>query len=171
MWHPARVASPAHLRPGALVRRVLNPIVLGAGGTGLAVRGRRSGRVRVVPVNVLEHGGERYLVSPRGRTEWVRNLRAAGEGELRRRGRRERFRAEEVPVEERPELIAAYRARWDRQAALEGRDALLEQRPELIAAYRARWDRQVGRLFDRLPDPADHPVFRVRPAEPGSGPR
>ena len=144
MWHPApRGVSrpPAPRRP---VRRVLNPIVLGAGRTGLAVRGRRSGRVRVVPVNVLEHGGERYLVSPRGRTEWVRNLRAAGEGELRRRGRRERFRAEEVPVEERPELIAA---------------------------YRARWDRQVGRLFDRLPDPADHPVFRVRPAEPGSGPR
>ncbi len=46
----------------------------------LTVRGRHSGEPRTVPVAVLEHEGDRYLIAPRGRTHWVRNLRAAGEG-------------------------------------------------------------------------------------------
>jgi deazaflavin-dependent oxidoreductase (nitroreductase family) len=100
----------------------------------LAVRGRRSGEWRTVPVHVLELGGERYLVAPRGDTHWARNLRASGAGELRRRGRVERFRATEVPD---------------------------EQRRPLIDAYLARWGREVKAIFEQLPDPADHPVFRL----------
>jgi deazaflavin-dependent oxidoreductase (nitroreductase family) len=71
----------------------------------LAVRGRTSGEWRTVPVNVLELDGQRYLVAPRGDTQWVRNLRATGRGELRWRGRIEPFRATEIPDNEKPRLI------------------------------------------------------------------
>jgi deazaflavin-dependent oxidoreductase (nitroreductase family) len=101
----------------------------------LAVRGRKSGQWRTVSVNVLEVDGTRYLLAPRGETEWVRNLRASGEGELRHRGRVERFRATEVPVPERAALMQAY----------------LE-----------RWRSEVRREFEALPDPADHPTFRLQ---------
>jgi deazaflavin-dependent oxidoreductase (nitroreductase family) len=82
-----------------LVRYVLNPQVtfttwLGVGpGTSrvLAVKGRKSGKWRTVPLNMLTHDGHRYLVSPRGETQWVRNLRSAGDGELRRGMRAESF--------------------------------------------------------------------------------
>ncbi len=80
----------------------------------LEVKGRRSGRVRSNPVTWVEHDGERYLVSPRGEAEWVRNVRAAGgEAEIRRRGR-ERVRLEEVPAEERAPIIQAYLAKTAR---------------------------------------------------------
>jgi len=49
----------------------------------LAVRGRKSGEWRTTPVNPLTIGGQRYLISPRGNTQWVRNMRVAGGGELR----------------------------------------------------------------------------------------
>jgi deazaflavin-dependent oxidoreductase (nitroreductase family) len=71
------------------------------------VRGRKSGEPRSVAVNVLEHEGERYLVAPRGETEWVRNVRAAGEGVIRR-GKKERVKLEELPVGERAPIIKAY---------------------------------------------------------------
>jgi deazaflavin-dependent oxidoreductase (nitroreductase family) len=120
---------------GFFLGRVVNPLIMRLGLLPtLAVRGRRSGRWRTVPVHVLELDGVRYLVAPRGDTHWARNLRASGEGELRRRGRTERFRAIEVAVDERPPLIAAY----------------LE-----------RWGREVKAVFEQLPDPADHPVFRL----------
>ena len=97
-----------YLKPGWLVARVANPLLMRLGLVPtLAVRGRKSGRWRSVPVNVLEVGGRRYLVAPRGETEWVRNLRAAGEGELRGRGGVERFRATEVPDDQKPPLIEA----------------------------------------------------------------
>ncbi len=51
-----------------------------AGSRVLLVRGRKSGEIRSTPVNLLKVGGQRYLVAPRGQTQWVRNLRAAGEG-------------------------------------------------------------------------------------------
>ncbi len=74
----------------------------------LEVKGRRSGRVRSNPVTWVEHDGERYLVSPRGESEWVRNVRAAGgDAEIRHRGR-QRVRLEEVPAEERAPIIKAY---------------------------------------------------------------
>ena len=63
----------------------------------LAVRGRVSGEWRAVPVNVVEIEGQRHLVVPRGETQWVRNPRAAGRGELRWRSRAEAFRAIELP--------------------------------------------------------------------------
>jgi deazaflavin-dependent oxidoreductase (nitroreductase family) len=128
----------AYVPHGFLLSRVVNPVIMRLGLLPtLAVRGRRSGEWRTVPVHVLELDGDRYLVAPRGDTHWARNLRASGTGELRRRGRRERFRAVEVPP---------------------------EQRRPLIDAYLSRWGREVKAIFEQLPDPQDHPVFRLLPA-------
>jgi deazaflavin-dependent oxidoreductase (nitroreductase family) len=84
----------------------------------LRVRGRRSGEWRETPVNLLTHDGHRYLVAPRGNTQWVRNLRAAGEGELRLGRRTEPFRATEVPDEDKPELLRAYLERWKAESGV-----------------------------------------------------
>jgi deazaflavin-dependent oxidoreductase (nitroreductase family) len=78
----------------------------------LAVRGRVSGEWRTTPVNPLVIGGERYLVAPRGHTQWVRNLRAAGGGELRVGRRAERFTATEVADADKPAVLRAYLRKW-----------------------------------------------------------
>ncbi|MBQ1048209.1 nitroreductase family deazaflavin-dependent oxidoreductase [Micromonospora sp. C51] len=132
--------SPAYQRPGWLIVRVVNPLMrrLGAAST-LQVPRRVSGRPQRVPVNILELDGERYLVSVRGRTEWVRNVRAADDCTIERRGQPARYRAVEVSGEHRAAVLAAYRDRWGRG--------------------------QVRRLLDELPDPADHPTFRLDPPE------
>ena len=78
----------------------------------LAVRGRKSGEWRTVPVNLLEHEGVHYLVAPRGETQWVRNLRATGSGELRVGRRCEPFRAMELSDEQKPPVLRAYLRQW-----------------------------------------------------------
>ncbi|MEU4115199.1 nitroreductase family deazaflavin-dependent oxidoreductase [Kitasatospora sp. NPDC028055] len=78
----------------------------------LAVRGRKSGEWRTTPVNLLTHDGVQYLVAPRGHTQWVRNLRAAGTGELRVGRRTETFHATELPDADKPEVLRAYLRRW-----------------------------------------------------------
>ncbi|WP_162830123.1 nitroreductase family deazaflavin-dependent oxidoreductase [Amycolatopsis palatopharyngis] len=78
----------------------------------LAVRGRKSGHWRTNPVNLMTFEGERYLVAPRGHTQWVRNLRVAGGGELRLGKRAEAFTAIELDDEAKPELLRAYLKRW-----------------------------------------------------------
>jgi hypothetical protein len=91
MTNSATPNSARYLKPDAMTRRVANPLVsglvkIGIGVRGariLQVRGRTSGKVRSVPVNPLPLSGERYLVSPRGETQWVRNIRAANSAELR----------------------------------------------------------------------------------------
>jgi deazaflavin-dependent oxidoreductase (nitroreductase family) len=78
----------------------------------LSVRGRKTGEWRSTPVNPLSYEGKRYLVSPRGHTQWVRNMRAAGGGELRVGPRVERFTATELPDDAKPALLRAYLRRW-----------------------------------------------------------
>ena len=78
----------------------------------LAVRGRTSGEWRTNPVNPLAYQGSRYLVAPRGHTQWVRNLRAAGGGELRVGRRVEAFTATELADEQKPEILREYLRRW-----------------------------------------------------------
>jgi deazaflavin-dependent oxidoreductase (nitroreductase family) len=102
----------------------------------LSVPGRTSGQWRTTPVVVLDHDGERYLVAPGGHTEWARNLRAAGRGRLVRGQHVEEFTAEEIPPQDRPRVLAAYLDRYGRM-------------PTVKAGFRA------------LPDPADHPTFRL----------
>jgi len=107
---------------------------------GRHVTGRRIGLVRMRRERhgLCEAAGVYRLVSPHGEADWVRNLRAAGEGELQRRRTRERFAAREVAVAGRAAVIAAYRA---------------------VAG------RTVEPCFRDLPDPADHPVFVVEREE------
>jgi deazaflavin-dependent oxidoreductase (nitroreductase family) len=78
----------------------------------LRVRGRTSGEWRSIPVNLLTFEGQTYLVAPRGHTQWVRNLRAAGTGELVLGRRVQAFHAVEVPDEEKPPMLRAYLRRW-----------------------------------------------------------
>ncbi len=78
----------------------------------LRVRGRRSGRWRETPVNVLTHEGVRYLVAPRGETHWVRNIRVSGAGELRLGIRRESIRVRELADGEKSAVLRAYLRLW-----------------------------------------------------------
>lgn len=141
-------------KPGWFTRHIFNRIVAALTRTGLsvygsrvlAVRGRKSGEWRATPVNLLEYEGTRYLVAPRGTTQWVRNLRVAGEGELRLGRRVERFKATEIPDEEKLPILRAYLKKW-------------------------KWE--VGIFFGGVgPDSPDeelrriapeHPVFRIEP--------
>jgi len=108
------------VQPGWFTRHVLNPLVgaltrLGIsvwGSRELRVRGRRSGEWRAVPVNLLSFDGQRYLVAPRGHTQWVRNLRVAGQGELRVGRRVESFSATELGDDEKVDVLRAYLKRW-----------------------------------------------------------
>jgi deazaflavin-dependent oxidoreductase (nitroreductase family) len=78
----------------------------------LAVRGRKSGEWRTNPVNLLTVDGERYLVAPRGQTQWVRNLRAAGAGELRLGRKVETFVPTELADADKVPVLRAYLKRW-----------------------------------------------------------
>jgi deazaflavin-dependent oxidoreductase (nitroreductase family) len=78
----------------------------------LEVRGRKTGRTYATPVNVLEHEGRRYLVAPRGYTQWVRNAEASGEATLVRGGKRERVKLRAVPHEAKVELLKIYLDRF-----------------------------------------------------------
>jgi deazaflavin-dependent oxidoreductase (nitroreductase family) len=79
----------------------------------LYVRGRTSGEWRTTPVNPLTLDGTRYLVAPRGTTQWVRNLRATGyAGELHVGRRIEPFRATDVADDDKPAILRAYLRHW-----------------------------------------------------------
>jgi deazaflavin-dependent oxidoreductase (nitroreductase family) len=113
-------AATNYRAPSWFDRAVMNPLIVGLTRLGvsvwgsriLEVRGRRSGEPRRVPVNPLPLGGSRYLVAPRGETQWVRNLRAAGEADLLLGRRRERFTAVELEDAEKEPVLRAYLARW-----------------------------------------------------------
>ena len=106
----------------------------------LAVRGRKSGEWRSTPVNLLSYEGKQYLVSPRGQTQWVRNMRVAGGGELRVGRRVETFSAQELP---------------------DG------QKPALLREYLRRWKFEVGMFFDGVgPDASDAKLLEIAPGYP-----
>jgi deazaflavin-dependent oxidoreductase (nitroreductase family) len=142
-------------RPGWFTAHVFNRVVAGLARLGvsmfgarvLEVRGRSSGALRRTPVNLLTYAGERYLVAPRGETQWARNLRVSGEGRLLVGRRSESFTAVELGDEEKPPVLRA---------------------------YLKRWKFEVGVFFDGVgPDSSEdelrgaapkHPVFRVGPS-------
>jgi deazaflavin-dependent oxidoreductase (nitroreductase family) len=85
----------------------------------LYVRGRATGELRSTPVNLMPYRGDRYLVAPRGNTQWVRNVRAAhGEAELRVGRRAEPIRAIEIGDDDKPALLRAYLKRWAFEAGI-----------------------------------------------------
>lgn len=83
-----------------------------AGSRVLGVRGRSSGEWRELPVNPLRVGGHRYLVSPRGHSQWVRNMRVAGGGRLRKGRSIEEFTATEIADADKPPILRAYLKAW-----------------------------------------------------------
>lgn len=145
-------------RPGWFTKHVFNPLVAGmtrlgvslAGSNVLEVPGRKTGEPRRTPVNPLTLGGHRYLVAPRGNTQWVRNLRASGSGRLLRGRRSEEFTAAEVPDGEKPPILRDYLRRWKWEVGVffEGVDA---NSPEA----------------DLVRIAPNHPIFKIRTAETG----
>ena len=144
--------SPRYVEPGWFTRTVFNPFIAWLTRTGfsvwgsreLRVRGRTSGEWRTTPVNLLSLEGERYLVAPRGETQWVKNLRAAGEGELRVGHHAEAFRAVEVDDDAKVEILRAYLKRWRLEVGVFF-DGVRATSP----------DAELRRIAP------DHPVFRV----------
>ena len=121
-----------YIRPDGFGDRALNGIVRGltrlgisvVGSRVLEIRGRTSGQWRAVPVNPLPLDGERFLVAPRGQTQWVRNLRVAGGGRLRKGRRVEEFTASEL-LDDASKLA-------------------------ILRAYLVKWGFEVGKFFDDL---------------------
>jgi deazaflavin-dependent oxidoreductase (nitroreductase family) len=130
---PPDSAAPRYRAPGWFTRNVFNRGVAGLTKAGvsvlgsrvLEVRGRTSGEPRRTPVNLLTLDGVDYLVSPRGETQWVRNVRAGGELDLLVGRRREHRRATEVADAEKVPLLRAYLKRWKFEVGVffEGVDA------------------------------------------------
>jgi deazaflavin-dependent oxidoreductase (nitroreductase family) len=138
-------ATTRNIEPGradrvfnAVVQRLTRMGISLMGSRVLAVRGRTSGQWRTVPVNLLTFQGERYLVAPRGHTQWVRNIRAAGGGELRL-GRR----VEVIAVEELADA----------------------DKPPVLREYLRKWAWEVGRFFDGVDK--DSPEAALRDIAPG----
>lgn len=106
----------------------------------LEVRGRKSGEPRRNPVNLLTHAGQRYLVAPRGITQWVRNVRAAGEATLIVGRRREQVELTELDDAAKPPILRAYLKRW-------------------------KWE--VGQFFEGVgPDAPEEELLRIAPGYP-----
>jgi deazaflavin-dependent oxidoreductase (nitroreductase family) len=105
----------------------------------LSVRGRKSGEWRSTPVNPLPFEGGQYLVAPRGNTQWVRNMRAAGGGELRLGRHVETFTATELPDDQKPPLLREYLRRWKFEVGMffegVGPDAPDEKLREIAPGY------------------------------------
>jgi deazaflavin-dependent oxidoreductase (nitroreductase family) len=135
-------------RPGWFTKNVFNRIVAAlttmgvsvAGSRVLEVPGRKSGEPRRTPVNLLTLDGRRYLVAPRGHTQWVRNLRVSGSGRLLVGRRAEPFDAIEIEDAEKPPILRAYLERW-------------------------KWE--VGAFFGGVgPDADDGEMLRIAPDHP-----
>jgi hypothetical protein len=105
---PNRVAQAAN----SVIRWLAEMGISIAGTRALRVRGRKSGKQRAVVINLLTVDGVDYLVSPRGNTQWARNVRAAGVVETGPRWRRRRTATSEVGDAAKPELLKRYLDRW-----------------------------------------------------------
>jgi deazaflavin-dependent oxidoreductase (nitroreductase family) len=111
---------PSYKQPDWFTQHVFNPLVAALTRSGvsllgsrvLRIRGRKSGVWRETPVNLLKLDGHEYLVAARGETQWVRNLRASGQGELRVGRRTQPFSAEEIRDDEKSAVLRAYLKRW-----------------------------------------------------------
>jgi hypothetical protein len=113
----------------------------------LRVRGRTSGEWHSHPVNLLTYDGKQYLVAPRGLTQWVRNIRVSGGGELALGNKVMPFKAVEVSDAEKMPILRAYLKRWKMEVGVffQGVDA---DSPE----------EELKRIAP------DHPVFRIEPS-------
>jgi deazaflavin-dependent oxidoreductase (nitroreductase family) len=149
---PAPAADARYLEPGFLTKHVFNRLVrrltrMGLsirGSRELRVRGRKTGEWRSTPVNLLTVEGVDYLVAPRGTTQWVRNVRAAGGGELRLGRKVTPFVIHEVADADKADVLRPYLELWKAETGVffDGLDANASDEEFLDAAPK-------------------HPVFRI----------
>jgi deazaflavin-dependent oxidoreductase (nitroreductase family) len=149
------VADQRYLAPGWATRHLTNPVMALLSRAGISVRGSRvlhvqgrsSGAWQTVPVNPLTIDGRQYLVAPRGQTQWVRNLRAAGTGRLQLGRRTTSFNATEVLDD--------------------------DIKAPLLQSYLCIWRSEVGTFFSGIDTDsldairavaAGYPVFQLHPA-------
>ncbi|WP_319437245.1 nitroreductase/quinone reductase family protein [Mycobacterium sp. RTGN5] len=129
----------AYLKPPWFTAKVFNKIAMATGVSGsqtLTVTARTTGQEQKIPVITVDVNGIRYLVSTRGESQWVKNVRANPVVILETKVGAARFTAAEVPAPDRPPVLQA---------------------------YRIKAGKTVDGYFAKLPDPADHPVFRLEP--------
>ncbi|MCX2933219.1 nitroreductase/quinone reductase family protein [Mycobacterium sp. CVI_P3] len=130
----------AYLKPPWFTVKVFNKIAMATGLSGtetLTVTARTTGHEQKIPVITVEVDGTRYLVSTRGESQWVKNVRANPAVGVATKSGSARFTAAELPVAERAPVLQA---------------------------YRVKAGKTVDGYFAKLPDPADHPVFSLTPA-------
>ncbi|MDT0490072.1 nitroreductase/quinone reductase family protein [Streptomyces griseus] len=142
-------ASSAANRLNKVVGRLARHGVSLLGSAEMSVRGRKSGQMQRIPVNPHTYEGAEYLVSARGHSQWVRNMRVAGGGELRVGRRTRAFSAVEIADD--------------------------EQKARILRTYLERWGWEVNQYFrgvtakstdaEILAACPDHPVFRITTAE------
>src|ERR1700694_1594658 len=139
-------------RPDWFTKNVFNRVValftrLGISVWGsriLRVRGRKSGEWRSNPVNLLTFEGKHYLVSPRGHTQWVRNIRVTGGGELVLGSKVQAFTAVEIPDAEKAPIVRAYLKRFSFEVGMFFKGVKADSP-----------DEDLSRIAP------DHPVFRL----------
>ncbi|HZU50059.1 MAG TPA: nitroreductase/quinone reductase family protein [Mycobacterium sp.] len=127
----------AYLKPPWFTVKIFNRIAMATGISNsetLTVTKRGSGEPQNIPVVTVEVGGTRYLVSTRGESQWVKNVRANPNITVSNKSGTTKYIAAETPVSDRQPILAAYQKKAGK--AVEG-------------------------YFRKLPDPADHPVFAL----------
>ena len=141
-----------YLKPDWFNKNIFNPAValmtrIGISVWGsriLRVRGRKSGEWRSNPVNLLTFEGKQYLVSPRGHTQWVRNIRVTGGGELVLGSKVQAFTAVEIPDDEKAPIVRAYLKRFSFEVGMFFKGVKADSP-----------DEDLSRIAP------DHPVFRL----------
>ena len=141
-----------YLKPDWFNKNVFNPTVALMTRVGISVwasrilrvRGRRSGEWRSNPVNLLTFEGKQYLVSPRGHTQWVRNIRVTGGGELVLGSKVQAFTAVEIPDDEKAPIVRAYLKRFSFEVGMFFKGVKADSP-----------DEDLSRIAP------DHPVFRL----------
>ena len=124
-----------YLRPPFILSKIINPLIIQFNLVPiLTVKGRISGNWIKVPVTPLEYENETYLVAPRGETQWARNLRKNSDGKLTIKGNSRNFKAIEISDKLQNEVVAVYQKK--------------------VPAVKSQ--------FAELPDPKDHPTFKLQ---------
>ncbi|MEU2336884.1 nitroreductase/quinone reductase family protein [Streptomyces sp. NPDC006654] len=136
--------NPMAVRMNSLVGWLARHGISFAGSAELSVRGRKSGRMQRVPVNPHTYDGTQYLVSARGNSQWVRNMRVAGGGELRVGRKVREFTVAELPDAEKLPVLRTYLERWGWEVK--------QYFPGVTAG---------SSDAELLAAGADHPVFRI----------
>src|SRR4051794_26280867 len=108
----------------------------------LTVRGRKTGEPRSLVVNPVEIDGALYLLSPRGETQWVKNIRAVGSATLKRGRDESSYKASEVTDRaEKLRVMRAYLDRWSWQVN------------NLMGVSKGSTDKELAAIID------GHPIF------------